>query len=318
MTVEFVALAPVLPVELGDWLGPIAAAGQAARAHSAESVALILGGDQIQLAAAETAGADCLVRLSHPGLHPQRDEDQIAAVFAEALGQLDVSKNALVFVPVGPFGDRFGAKLAQMMGFAVVGLCHSVERTEQGWLVRRSTYGGRAQIGLEINGRFFLSLRNKPTANEPTAATRELVLSGSLPSALPILAKDSGVNIVNLEGANIVVSGGRGMGGEDGFALLAQLASSLGGALGGSLPAVDAGWAPVFRQVGCSGKFVTPEVYVAVGISGTVQHLAGIGAGARIVAINKDAEADIFKYATVGIVGEWQEVLPQLVAALRS
>ncbi|VTZ21284.1 hypothetical protein MPC1_1050001 [Methylocella tundrae] len=80
---------------------------------------------------------------------------------------------------------------------------------------------------------------------------------------------------------------------------------------------MDAGWAPVFRQVGQSGKFVTPDVYVAVGISGTPQHMAGIGSNTRIVAINKDADADIFRFAEVGIVADWKEILPGLIGRLR-
>ena len=87
---------------------------------------------------------------------------------------------------------------------------------------------------------------------------------------------------------------------------------------GGSLPAVDAGWVPVARQIGQSGKYIAPEVYVAVGISGTPQHLAGVGLETRILAINRDAEADIFRVAEIGVVADWQEVLPRLIEALRA
>jgi len=110
------------------------------------------------------------------------------------------------------------------------------------------------------------------------------------------------------------VSGGRGMQGTEGFALLAQLAARFDAALGGSLPAVDAGWVPVTHQVGQSGKFVSPSVYVAVGISGTPQHLAGVSATTRIVAINNDADADIFRVADVGIVADWDTFIPALIA----
>jgi electron transfer flavoprotein alpha subunit len=121
-----------------------------------------------------------------------------------------------------------------------------------------------------------------------------------------------------LDGARIVVSGGRGMGDDTAFPLLYDIAARLGGAVGASLPAVDAGWAPVTRQVGISGKYVSPDIYLAIGISGTPQHLAGIDPHTRIVAINKDAEANIFNVAEAGAVAEWQTLLPALLDALDS
>lgn len=107
------------------------------------------------------------------------------------------------------------------------------------------------------------------------------------------------------------------MGGDDGFKLLADIAECLGGAVGGSLPSVDAGWTPVASQVGQSGNFVTPEIYIAVGISGTPQHLAGISTNTKIVALNKDPDADIFRFAEIGVIADWRDVLPRLIERLR-
>jgi electron transfer flavoprotein alpha subunit len=110
------------------------------------------------------------------------------------------------------------------------------------------------------------------------------------------------------------------MQGDEGFAQLANIADHLGAALGGSLPAVDAGWVPVARQIGQSGKFVGPRTYFAVGISGTPQHLAGVSRECRVIAVNKDALAPIFDIAEIGVVAEWQVLLPALareLAALR-
>jgi electron transfer flavoprotein alpha subunit len=119
-----------------------------------------------------------------------------------------------------------------------------------------------------------------------------------------------------LDGAKLVVSGGRGIGGPEGFELLSRIATVLGGALGGSLPAVDAGWLPATRQVGQSGKLVAPRLYFAVGISGTPQHLAGVAASARIVALNSDPDAPIFSVAEVGVVTDWRKLLPLLAQRL--
>jgi electron transfer flavoprotein alpha subunit len=120
-----------------------------------------------------------------------------------------------------------------------------------------------------------------------------------------------------LEGARVIVSGGRGMGSADNFVLLEQLATALGGTIGGSLPAADAGWLPISRQIGQSGKFVSPELYVAVAISGSSQHLAGIGKGVRVMVINQDPDAPIWSIAQVGAVGDWKLILPALLQKLR-
>jgi electron transfer flavoprotein alpha subunit len=118
---------------------------------------------------------------------------------------------------------------------------------------------------------------------------------------------------IRLEDAKVVVCGGRGIGGAEGFSQLEELAKLLGGAVGATRPPCDSGWVPAHLQVGLTGKIVTPDVYIGIGLSGSSQHIAGISGAKNIIAINRDPEANIFKVAQYGAVGDYKKVLPSFI-----
>ena len=123
---------------------------------------------------------------------------------------------------------------------------------------------------------------------------------------------------VSIDDARIIVAGGRGVGSQEGFELVEQLAEALGGAVGATRAAVDAGWIPYGQQIGQTGKIVKPQLYLALGISGAIQHKVGMQGSNAIVAINKDPNAPIFEFSDLGVVGDLHEIVPKLVELVRA
>lgn len=285
--------------------------------------------------AAKTAGVSDITAVACDGTEPLQPH-QLAGLFVHLLNQATAAQTSLgenadgkkvLLASAGTMVEEAAGAIAAGAGAVPLGRPAHIELTQDGAIsITRSAYGGRLDIQQTIEHSICLAAVR--TSAVCTAADTNSPESGAdipvqvLPRpALPEpYAKRVGAQTeteANLEGARIVVSGGRGMNSEEGFKLLRQLARRLGGAVGASLPAVDAGWAPVSRQIGQSGKYVSPGLYLAVGISGTPQHLAGIDPHSAIIAINKSDDAPIFQVAQVGIVAPWEEMLPALLEALQ-
>ena len=185
------------------------------------------------------------------------------------------------------------------------------------------SYAGKVmtKLAVEGDGVQLATLRNRafPPNDVDTSRSGDVIaaaVDGS-DDATTIEAFEARVGDVSLTDAAIIVSGGRGVGGPEGFEPVKALADVLGGAMGASRAAVDAGWIPYAHQVGQTGKVVSPDLYIAAGISGAIQHQAGMRTSKTIVAINKDAEAPIFKLAQYGVVGDLFDIVPALTEVFK-
>jgi electron transfer flavoprotein alpha subunit len=189
---------------------------------------------------------------------------------------------------------------------------------------RTEIFGGTKIVDVDLAGpepRLVL-IRPKSFPAEPSGGTAEVVTVDAVtppgPTAKVVERHAEAASGPKLEEANVVIAGGRGLGGPEPFSMLDDLAAAIGGAaVGASRAAVDAGWVPYAYQVGQTGKTVKPEVYIAAGISGALQHVVGMKGAKRIVAINKDADAPILKIADLGVVGDLFQIVPALTEEVR-
>ena len=301
------------------------AAGRGVAAALGEALAIGLLGDTLDVPAQQAIahGADRVYAVNHPLLAEYQPELHLAAL--DALCR-EVNPRAVLISRTAE-GRELAPRLAFRLGVGLAQDCLevSVDQSAGRLLANRPVYGGNA-VAVVSCDRTPQIAAIRPKAYEPSEldATRQGAVI-SFPVELDAAQARTRVvervreesEGVKLEEARVVVSGGRGLGGPEPFAGLESLARLLGGAVGASRAAVDSGWVPASYQVGLTGKSITPDLYITVAISGASQHMAGCSGAKCIVAINKDADANIFKDARYGVVGDWEKVLPALTEAVR-
>lgn len=248
----------------------------------------------------------------------------IIQAYTAVLEQAMKDENADILVLANSsLGQPVAARLAARVGASLATNVVSVPDTSSGFVVRKSIYTGKAFCFQELtHQKKIIAIRkNAAEASEVGGSAEVVPYSVNIPDgdfAVRILSSEKATGDVLLPEANIVVSGGRGMKGPENWHMLEELAKTLNAATACSKPVSDMGWRPHHEHVGQTGVKVAPQLYIAVGISGAIQHLAGVNSSKCIVVINKDAEAPFFKAADYGIVGDAFEIIPKLTQAIKA
>jgi electron transfer flavoprotein alpha subunit len=289
-------------------LSAVTAAAQLGEVH-----ALVAGGDAIAAEAGKIAGVVKVYAASSPAL-----EHQLAEAVAPIAAKLMESHDAFV-APATTTGKNIAPRVAALLDVMQVSDILSVEGPDT---FTRPIYAGNAIATVKSkDAKKVITVRTtafEKAAREGGSGTVEKVDAASDPGSSSFVGLEASESArPELTSAKVIVSGGRAFGSSEQFhALLDPLADKLGAAVGASRAAVDAGYAPNDYQVGQTGKIVAPQVYVAIGISGAIQHLAGMKDSKVIVAINKDEEAPIFQVADIGLVGDLFKIVPELTDKL--
>jgi len=298
----------------------LAAARRVADGLGQPLTALVFGQDVSAVAAAAfDLGADAVLGADDATLAPFRLE----AVGPLATRLVQEREPAVLIAGGSTRGRDLAAWVAADLDAGLV--ADAIDLAVDGDTVKvtRPVYAGKLMADVFVTGGVqVLTTRSRAFAAAESAGnsgTAEWVAPAVTEEEIPttVVGFEGKEGKVSLTDASIIVSGGRGVGGPEGFAPVQELADVLGGALGASRAAVDAGWIPYEHQVGQTGKTVSPDLYIASGISGAIQHQAGMRTSKLIVAVNKDPDAPIFKLAHYGIVGDLFQVLPALTAEFK-
>lgn len=300
----------------GKLNGATARAVSAAVAAKPESIDVIVLSDAPDAVAAEAAKIDGVSKVVT--VARAENAHALAAILAPQIAKAAAGYSH-VFAPSTTFGKDLAPRVAALLGVSQVSDVMSVEGAHS---FKRPIYAGNAIVTVEVDAASTVVATIR-TASWPAAASNgnapveALTIEATLPSHTRFVNLQQGKSDrPDLQGASKVVSGGRGVGSKENFEIIYKFADKIGAGVGASRAAVDAGYCPNEMQVGQTGKIIAPELYMAIGISGAIQHLTGIKDAGTIVAINKDGEAPIFEIADIGLVGDLFKILPELEAAI--
>jgi len=292
-----------------------------ARRLGAGEVSAVLPGSGIAAVAASLGafGASKVFVADDPNL-ARYSAEGYAEVVAKASGQ---AQPAAILFGGTAMGRDLAPRVAARIGVGAIADATGLALEGDALVVTRPVYSGKAIATVDTAGKRpqVISLRPNVFAAEQVGGTAAVVALDGLALSIRAVVKeliDTGGGELDVAEADIIVSGGRGIKGPENLGLIRDLAHAFGGAVGASRAIVDAGWIEHKHQVGQTGKVVSPTLYVACGISGAIQHLAGMSSSKVIVAINKDPDAPIFKVADYGIVGDLFQVIPPMVEAIKA
>ena len=229
----------------------------------------------------------------------------------------------VILAGAGPEGRDLAGALSALTGRGVLANATAVRGTPDGPIATHSVFGGKLITDSAfVDGRGIITVRPNSVTAEPAdkAGTVEAAaVSGELEQpAVPIVDRiEAATKAASIDDARIIVAGGRGVGGPDGFKLIEDLAAALGGAVGATRAAVDSGWIPYSQQIGQTGKIVKPQLYLAMGISGAIQHKVGMQTASTIIAVNRDPDSPIADFADMIVIGDLVAVGNALLAQLR-
>jgi electron transfer flavoprotein alpha subunit len=288
-----------------------------AREMKAESIDILVLADAADAIAADAAKIDGVSKVIT--VTNAVNAHALAATYAPQVVEIAKKGYTHVLAPSTTFGKDVAPRVAALLGVAQVS---DIMKVDDAYTFQRPIYAGNAIITVQApqDKTLVATVRTASyaaAASGGNAPIEAATVSVDLPTHTRFVElKQDKSDRPDLQGAARVVSGGRGVGSAENFAIIFKLADKLGAAVGASRAAVDAGYVPSDLQVGQTGKIIAPELYMAIGISGAIQHLTGIKDAGTIVAINKDGEAPIFEVADIGLVGDLFKIIPELEQAL--
>ena len=301
--------------------GKVSKAGQEATFYASKvaaqvggSVTAVTVGEVSDLAALGNFGASKV--LAAKGIS-DADAGQVTKAVAQAVSENNAS---VVILSLDPKGKEVAPRLSARLGAGLVTGAVALPNTDGDFTVKKNVFSGKASATVKINTeKKVIAVMPNSLSPEAGSDSAEVVDFAPEVGASAITVKETkGIGgALSLPEAELVVSAGRGLKGPENWGMIEELATELGAATACSRPVADIGWRPHHEHVGQTGVAIRPNLYIAVGISGAIQHLAGVNSSKTIVVVNKDPEAPFFKAADYGIVGDAFEVVPKLVSAVK-